>query len=398
MRARNLVIAAFLLGAPAWLSPPGAAAQETGALVQVDAVKREPLSQRFTVIGRLVARQRGMVAARVEGPVAELRVQIGDRVRAGEVLAVIDRDRLKWHRAVAAAAVAESRASVVNAEARVAMSEAGVAAAEARLALVRQELGRLASLRDSAAFSQARYDDKRQQAAAAQSDVDLARAEVQESLSLIDQRRAGLQRARANLALAADDLAQSEIRAPYDGVVTLRHTEVGAYLDVGDAVVTLVNDRDIEVEADVPFNRLAGLAPGVEVPFWLDDGGPYRAAVRAVGVEENPRTRTRPVRFTPLFEATPDNLADGQSAVLELPIGRPREVVSVHKDAVIRAPEGAVVFVVTGGAVERRLVALGEAVGARFEVLDGLVPGEVVVVRGNERLKSGQAVRFEESS
>ncbi|MFQ5959639.1 MAG: efflux RND transporter periplasmic adaptor subunit, partial [Alphaproteobacteria bacterium] len=124
----------------------------------------------------------------------------------------------------------------------------------------------------------------------------------------------------------------------------------------------------------------------------------YRAAVRAVGVEENPRTRTRPVRFTPLFEAAPDNLADGQSAVLDLPIGRPREVVSVHKDAVIRAPEGAVVFVVTGSAVERRLVTLGEAIGARFEVLDGLVPGEMVVVRGNERLKSGQAVRFEESS
>ncbi|MCH9020451.1 MAG: biotin/lipoyl-binding protein [Proteobacteria bacterium] len=129
MRARNLVIAAFLLGAPAWLSPPGAAAQETGALVQVDAVKREPLSQRFTVIGRLVARQRGMVAARVEGPVAELRVQIGDRVRAGEVLAVIDRDRLKWHRAAAAAAGRSARTAAVPAVAATAPRAVALAAA-----------------------------------------------------------------------------------------------------------------------------------------------------------------------------------------------------------------------------------------------------------------------------
>ncbi len=85
MRTRKLVVAAVLLGAPAWLlpPPPGAAAQEAGTLVQVDTVKREPLSQKFTVIGRLVARQRGVVAARVEGPVAALRVQISDRVRAG---------------------------------------------------------------------------------------------------------------------------------------------------------------------------------------------------------------------------------------------------------------------------------------------------------------------------
>ncbi len=90
-----------------------------------------------------------------------------------------------------------------------------------------------------------------------------------------------------------------------------------------------------------------------------------------------------------------DGLADGQSVSLTLPIGPPREILAVHKDAIIRGVDGAAVYVVVDGVAERRLVSLGEAVGSRFEVLDGLIPGDLVVVRGNERLQPGQAVQYD---
>ncbi|MFQ5785414.1 MAG: efflux RND transporter periplasmic adaptor subunit [Alphaproteobacteria bacterium] len=377
-----------------------AAAQDSGGpeTVAVDAVIREPMNQTFSAIGRLIARQHGVVAARTRGAVVEMRVHIGDRVKKGDVLAVIERDRLAWRRDLARATVQESRASLANAEARQASDEARVASAEARLALARQELARLAKLRQSAAFSQARYDDKRQQVAAAQSEVDAARAEVQVAISLIEQSKAQIARARANLAIAEDDLRNAEVRAPFDGVVTLRHTEAGSFLDVGDDVVTLVNDRDLEIEADIPYDRLPGVAPGVEVTLRLDDGSRYAAVVRAVGAEENPKTRTRPVRFTPRFDTAAQRFADGQSVMLDLPIGPPRIVVSVHKDAVIRGQDQAVVFVVTDGIAELRNVELGAAIGTRFEVLGGLEPGELVVVRGNERLQPGQPVTVAEGS
>ena len=379
-------------------APPNAAAQDEAILVQVDPVRAEPLSQTFTVIGRLVARQRGEVAALIGGAVRELRVQIGDRVGAGDILAVIDRNRLSWRRDIVAAEVAESNASLASAEARHAMAQAGVGRAEARLAQARQELDRHEKLRNSVAFSQARLDDQRQAAMAALSDVDFARAEVQEAIALIEEVHARIKRARANLGIATDDLAHTEIRAPFDGVVTLRHTEIGAYLEVGEAVVTLVNDHDIEIEADVPYDRLAAIAVGVEVSFRLDDSIAHRARVRAVGVEENSRTRTRLVRFTPAFAGETGSLAVGQSVAIELLIGVPRDVVSVHKDAIVRDVDGAAVFVVVAGVAEHRRVSLGEAIGTRFEVLRGLVPGDVVVVRGNERLMPGQSVRLDGDS
>ena len=386
-----LALVAGLAVTPAW-------AQNDATLVQVDAVKRQPLSQTFMVIGRLVARQRGDVAARVAGPVAELRVQVGDRVSRGDVIAVVDRKRPAWRRDVAAAEVHESKASLANAEARHAMAQAGVARDEARLALARQAFERLDLLRASVAFSQARLDDLEQETIAAMSEVDFARAAVQEALSLIDQNQARVERSRANLANAIDNLDDTAVRAPFDGVVTLRHTEVGAYLDVGATVITLVNDRDVEIEADVPYDRLGALSAGSEVSFRFDAGPWGRASVRAIGVEENPRTRTRSVRFAPDLDGVADNLADGQSVSLSLPIGPPRDIVTVHKDAITRGVDGTAVFVVTGDAAERRLVSLGEAIGNRFEVLGGLEPGELVVVRGNERLKPGQTIHYEGQS
>ncbi|MFP6740919.1 MAG: efflux RND transporter periplasmic adaptor subunit [Alphaproteobacteria bacterium] len=377
---------------------PQTRAQDDATLVQVDPVVREPLTQKFTVIGRLVARQHGEVAARIPGPVAEMRVQIGDRVVKGDIIAVIDRLRPILRRDIAAAEVAASNAGLATAEARHAMALAGVGQAEARLTQARQELARIEKLRNSTAFSPARFDDQQQLVAAGTSEVDFARATVREALSLIEQSRAAILRARATLKIADDDLRHTEVRAPFDGVVTLRHTEVGAFVETGSRVITLINDRDIEIEADVPFERLNGLTPGVEIAFRLDDGVPRIATVRAIGVEENSRTRTRPVRFMPLFDSDHDNLADGQSVTIDLPIGPLRDVVSVHKDAIVRNVTGAAVYVVVDGIAEHRLVSLGEAIGTRFEVLDGVTPGEVVVVRGNERLMPGQAVRFDGQS
>ncbi len=394
---RLLVILVVLI-AVAYLPARAQDAPADATLVVVDAVKREPLTQTFTVIGRIVVSQRGVVAARTVGSVAEMRARVGDRVRKGDVLAVLDRNRLIWKRDLAKAQVQAEKAGLANAEARFEVAEARVATAEARLVLARQELTRLEKLRNSVAYSQARHDDLRQAAAVARSEVDEARAVVREAVSIIDQSRAGILRAMANLHLAEDDLANAEVRAPFDGVVTLRHTEAGAFLEVGDDVVTLVNDRDLEIEADVPYNRLAGLAPGVEIGIRLDDGSRHTAVVRAIGVEENPKTRTRPVRFTPSFAETTRDFADGQSAVLDLPIGPSRGVVSVHKDAIIRSQGDAIVYVVIDGAAEMRPVELGEAIGGRFEVLSGLDPGDLVVVRGNERLMPGQAVRFREAS
>ena len=177
-------------------------------------------------------------------------------------------------------------------------------------------------------------------------------------------------------------------------MVTEKHTETGSYLSPGAPVVSLVNDTETEVEADVPAARLGALAPGVEIGMRLDDDGSrHRASVRAVIPSENPRTRTRPVRLTPRFEGRSAALAANQTVTLLIPVGGGETVTTVHKDAVVRGGAKAFVYVVEDGAARRVEVALGDSVGGRFVVLDGLAPGQRVVVHGNESLGRGGPVR-----
>lgn len=353
------VLAAFLT-----LVPGIAAAQEQPAVVGVDPVRTEPLSQTAPVIGRIVTRRQGPVAARVAGRVDAVAVEVGDRIAKGDPLVLLDAEPLQFERDLA------------QAQYEAALAEA--ATAEEQLDLLEGERERLARLEGSAAFSRAQLVDK-------ENEIEVARSRIGTAEARVSQYRAQLQ-------LKARDLEDAVIRAPFPGVVGTRHVNAGAYVRVGDPVVNLIDDGALEIEADVPSDRLAGLEPDTVVDVTLDDGTTHEARVRALVPEENPMTRTRAVRFTPEFGETEKPLAVSQSLTLHLPIGSSRRVATVHKDAVIQRPDGAMVYVVEDGSAAVRPVRLGEAVGGRFEVLDGLSEGDLVVVRGNERLRPGQAV------
>ena len=356
--------------APAAAAAPPAAAPASGAdnagarAVRTDAVIAEPLSQTAPVIGRLVAKQTGDVAARINGAVVEMNVDVGARVKKGDVIATLALERLTAERDKYKAAVATRRAMVNTAQAESAKKV--------------QELQRMADLRQSSAFSRAKYEDLER-------DVEARQASIAE-------RRSQLAEAQADLDAAEIDLYNARIRAPYDGIVSEKHTEIGAYLGVGARVVSLINDADIEVEAEVPSDRIGGLAPGAVVRFQLDDGTDHRATVRAVIPFENQRTRTRIVRFTPRFGATGKPFAINQTATVLVPVGKIREVVTVHKDAIVYRGDDRVVSIVRRGKAFPRQIKLGEAVGSRFVVLDGLKAGDEVVTHGNETLPPGTDV------
>jgi RND family efflux transporter MFP subunit len=346
------------------LAPMTVVAQTDATPVGVDEVVMEPMSQTLPLIGRLVSLQTGVVAARTAGPVDELRVEVGDHVEKGQILVVLDQSRLRAYRAQRQSQVEEQQARKST--------------AIAKEKLARQELARLEKLRDSAAFARSLYDSRVKEL-----------AEARSSLIESDARIAS---GEVALQLADIELRDSEIRAPFPGAVTLKHVSEGAWVGVGDPVVTLVNDSDLEIEAEVPAAYIATLKVAQKVEFLLDRQTRRVATVRAIIPDENPTARTRPVRFSADLSGSDLALAANQPVTLLLPSGLSEEVVTVHKDAVIRQGGQAIVYVVEEGVANPRPLSLGKAVGSRFQVLEGLRGGELVVVKGNERLQPGQAV------
>lgn len=359
-----------------------AAFAQPAAPVTTDAVLRQSFTQTVPIIGRLVAKQAGAATTRIAGTVDAMRVQVGARVARGQTLATLG------------PAVLELRLKL--ARARHAEETAKLKTANAQLQLARQEVGRLSGLTDSAAVSRAVYDDAKQRRSIASARAEEAAAAVAGSA--------------AEVRLAELDLSYADIKAPFDGTVTEILTEVGSFLQRGQAVARLVSERRLELEADIPAERLSGIigggdgdgdsagdgdsdsVAGAQVEMRLDNGSVHRATARAVVPEENPRTRTRRVRFHVAFGRGAGPLADGQSATVLVPAGARRDIVSVHKDAVVQRGRDAIVFVVEDGLAVARRIRTGQSSGDRFEVLDGLAPGDMTVVRGNERLQPNQPV------
>ena len=341
------------------------------ATVVVDPVIKGSQSETVLVYGRIVADQAGNVAARTRGAIGKVFVRVGDRVKKGQTLATLITSMLEAERSLRSAEVRENKASIKR--------------ADAQLSLAQQELKRLERLRKSAAFSVARYDDKRRE-------VERFRSAKAEAEAKADQ-------AQAELRMADINLNNAKVQAPFSGVVTVLHVEVGNYVNVGANVATLVDDSSLEVEAEVPGNRVSGLGKGISVDVLPEFGNEFKASVRAVIPEENALSRTRLVRFIPAKNYDAGRVAANQSVRLRIPAGPTRVAVTVHKDAITVRRGKKVVFVVDQDKMTAALreVELGETFGSRFEVLKGLNPGDRVVVRGNERLRPNQKVRIQDS-
>ncbi|MEM8752502.1 MAG: efflux RND transporter periplasmic adaptor subunit [Pseudomonadota bacterium] len=363
--------AILTIGAAIWLAAAAPAAAQPAAAVTVETVDVRRIVDTTSAIGQLVASTDAAVAARRAGVVAEVLFSAGDAVAAGDPLVKLDTELTEIERRSAFAALD--------------VAKAGVAAASARLAMASQTLLRQERLRGSTAFSGAQFEDLQQTVAEAQGELSRATAEVGS--------------AEAAIARVDYDIEQAVVRAPFDGVIIERMAQPGQFVSLGDAVARLLDAAALEIEADVPSELIEGLPVGTPVDATFADGGVDVAIVRAVLPVETMATRTRAVRFsTDLSGVDPLLVAVGKSVTLAIPVSAMREATTVPKDALVQGPGGGwIVYVVEDGLAQPRSVTLGQAAGGRLEVLNGLVAGDRVVVRGNERLRPGQPVDAREA-
>lgn len=348
-------------------APGGALAQggdQPGVVLTATAAV-EDLVETTPVLGQVVATVESEVATRTAGVVERTLFQVGDRVEQGGVLARLDTDLIRIRRDSAAAALEVARA--------------GIDVAQAQLRRAEQGYERQEGLQGSTAFSKAQFEDLRES--------------VSEARSVLARARAEAGQAEAELARADYDLRNATIRAPFSGVVTERHAQPGAYVGLGARIATLLDPDSLEIVVDMPVRLVPALEEGLEVTGRFERGPEVTARLRSVLPVEAISTRTRPVRFA-LDTGTLDalRLASGKSVTLEIPVSAPRKALTIPKDALVQSGGGWTVYTVENGKARPRDVGIGQPSGQRIEVTSGLLPGDVVVVRGNERLRPGQAV------
>ena len=334
------------------------------ASVEVDPVVLQTLNQSVPVIGRVVSLKEAKVPAAVMGRVEKVLVEEGDQVKKGQILASIDTERYKWLANIASANVNAAKAELKSAQ------------AETKINLV--ELERMNSLKNSSAFNASKYDKLQNQNTAL-----LAKEEIVE---------AKLNSAIQEENIAKQNLSRATVKAPFNGIIELKMVELGEAVGLGFPMFQLISDTSVEIQADVPSNRARILKENNEIQISTTDNIKFISKVRALGVRENSNTRTIKIHLSYENSETNRKLFVGENVNISVPLGPGQEALTVHKDAILKREGMSLVYVVKEDSAQIKPVKLGDGVGERFIVLSGIEAGELVVTKGNERLRPGQKV------
>jgi RND family efflux transporter MFP subunit len=338
-------IAALAAAAAALPTRAEGPARSPPVTVEVATARTARVAPHTWIPGSIVSRDDARIAGIVAGRVVWI-AEVGQRVAAGAALARLDDTVAKL---------------------RVADLQAQVARAQSQAQLAHTQLDRYQSLAATKIYSQSQLDE-------ASAQLDMAQHDVA--------------RLTAQLKQAEYETEQSEIRAPFSGVVTERFTQRGEYLQVGAAVVRLVNTDDVEARATAALAFAGNVKPGQAAALKVGSEE-RRGRVRAIVPVGDDRSRQFEIRVSLARGSWPV----GTAVEVSLPTGADRTAVVVPRDAiVIRQAHSYVMRVARNGTVERREVESGSAVEDLVEIRNGVAPGDRLVVRGAERLEPGQAI------
>lgn len=240
---------------------------------------------------------------------------------------------------------------------------------QARVTFLESEMRRLEQLSDRNLSAKSQLDKTASDLAIAKSDHQIAQA----------------QSGYAQIAMHI-----TQVRAPFDGVVTERLRNIGERMNVADEVVRLVDPRSLEVVARAPLSTVNFIDKG-DV---LQIRNQYRsgdAPIRTIVPFGDPQSHMFEVRL----DADPDVWTVGESVRLSMPTAEAKEVLAVSRDALILRREGASVFKVSEESTVARVnVTVGLGAGTHIEVFGELSAGDQIIVRGAEGLHDGMAVNI----
>lgn len=335
-------------------------------------------SQNYTQLnatGYVVPQRKAAVASKAQGRLEWLGVLEGSRVKKDEIIARVESRDVE-------ASAAQARAQVQVAEANLQLQQAELRDAEVNLK-------RSEELLVPKAISKQQYD------------ADLAR--YNKARASISNSQASITSAKANARAAEVSVEQTVIRAPFDGVVLIKHANVGdnitpfsAAADTKGAIVTIADMDTLEVEADVAESNIAKIAVEQPCEILLDALPNLRMAGRVSRivptVDRSKATVLVKVRFV---DRDPRVLPDmsAKIAFLSKPVppedSKPRT--AVQPSAVVERDGKTVVFAIQDGKARQVGVTRGEKIGELVAV-QGMKPGDVVVLAPGDKLADGAKV------
>lgn len=307
--------------------------------VKVETVIPSSLTEYIVANGTTQAIRELTYSAEVPGRIEALSVDVGDRVRKGQILARIDFATLQ--------AQAEQAQTSFN--------------------LAKSTYERFSKLQDEDIISRQR----------------------------IDEAQSSMESAAAGVSIAEANVKKAVVRSTYSGIVGAKFAEKGEYVGPGTPLFNVVDYKTILVEARLAETQVAGIDKNAEVNVEIDAlRTSYKGKVDTLIPAADKESKTFTLRIK--VENPNYDILIGMSATVKLTAAERKDVIVVSQSAIIEERNERSVFVVNGDKAERRMVRIGAAQRDKVEVKEGLAAGDRLVVVGQRELEDGKSIRIVE--
>lgn len=350
-------------------------------------VTTAPLVRTVTVSGTLAAEEEVMLSLKVTGRLEELRVDLGSPVRRGDIIARLTPTDFELRRQQAQAALQQARArlglpldgddDIVDIDQTSLVRQARAALDEARVQ------------RDRMATFVARGISAKAELDTAEANLQIADGRHQDSLEEVRNRQAILAERRSALALAEQQLEDTILRSPIDGIIRERMAVAGEFRAAGTPVVTVVRQDPLRLQLGVPERSAGEIRAGQLVRVTVE-GRPETHEGRVVRLSPSIAEGTRTLAIEASVPNPEARLRPGTFARADIVISEAPALVVPQSAVIVFAGVEKVMTVENGTAHERR-IQTGAKTGDRVEVLDGLASGDLVIVNGGG-IADGDAV------
>jgi RND family efflux transporter MFP subunit len=408
---------------------PSPSVSEPTRTLRVKAVRpvKEHLKRTTTQPAHVEPYEKTDLYARVAGYVGMVHVDIGDRVKKDQVLAELSIPEMDQEFQQREAAVAKSQAELEQAEANLQAAAALVDASQARVEQSRSDLGRYEA---ELAFRRGEYDrylqlfkgnsvqkelvdEKLNQYRAAEASLAAGKAAVRTAEANTKLEQAKLARAQADITSARAQVKVAEanrehtrilvgygkVRAPYDGIVTRRLVDRGAYVQSpaggkSEPLLTVVRSDRLRIVTDIPEAESSWIKIGQMAGLQVDSLRGQQFPGKIARIADALSTGTRTMRVEIELNEPADRLRPGMFGAVTITLVDQREALLLPAAALQPGNGRPFVWSVEKGVARKRPLVIDANDGIRFRVVQGLTGNEPIITEGNNLVQEGQAVEI----
>lgn len=356
--------------------------------VESGRIETRELQRMVEAIGTLDPNEEVTISNQVEGAVSKVLFDLGDFVKAGQVLATLDTRELELTVRQQEAALQQEMARVGITDPNANLDESAtsqVKQAEATLAEARTRLERTKRLTNEGVLPKQELD-------AQQAKFDVAEASVKSARESVRNIRATVAARKAALEFAQKKLSDARITAPISGLVKERLVSEGTYLKANSPVVTLVQSSPLKLHLDVPETAIESVRAGRPVQFTVDSipGKTFAGKITRLSPSVNQQSRT--LKLEALVDNGTGALKPGLFARVTIFTGKSDKVLIAPPSSLFEVAGLEKLFVIEQGRVAERIVRTGTRGSDYVEVVEGVKEGDVVATSNLGSLQQGREV------